>query len=328
MAAERAGRGGAAARWPAGALLALLIACANIQPPPGGPLDRAVPDLVGTYPDPLAETIAPKRSAEFVFTEVIQQGNLGAREGDAELDKLILLSPSPNYPIVEWKRRRIAVRPKEGWQPGRVYRVQLLPGVQDLRNNRLQRGTVLTFMTGAPAPTAAVGGRVLDWTTSKPLPNAMVEAVLQPDSLVYRVITDSAGRFRLSPAPSGQYLVVAYQDQNGNRRREVREVWDSVRIASDTALALALYVFPHDTTGPRLTQTAVKDSLTATLTFSQFLDPAQVIDTSAVRLFLLPDTVVVPVRSVGFAPPDTARPQAARPGGPPGRAGGAPARAD
>ena len=34
-------------------------------------------------------------------------------------------------------------------------------------------------------------GRVVDWTTSRPVPGALVVAVLEPDSLGYRTAADS-----------------------------------------------------------------------------------------------------------------------------------------
>ena len=48
--------------------------------------------------------------------------------------------------------KSLTVKPKEGWRPNRVYRVQLLPGLTDLRQNPSREGAVLTFSTGAPRP--------------------------------------------------------------------------------------------------------------------------------------------------------------------------------
>ena len=116
-----------------------VLACARIEPPPGGPPDRAPPRLIATRPDSFARLTAFKGVAEFQFDEVVSEGGSPNRgEGTGGLERLVILSPSKRVPEVRWRRNRITVRPQEGWRPNRVYRVELLPGVTDLRNNRTE----------------------------------------------------------------------------------------------------------------------------------------------------------------------------------------------
>ncbi|HEX5576481.1 MAG TPA: Ig-like domain-containing protein, partial [Gemmatimonadales bacterium] len=180
--AERA-EGAEKRRAPSATLTALtaatafsaLTACARIEPPPGGPPDRAPPSLIATKPDSFASLAGYRGVAEFQFDEVISElGAPNRGQGTGGLEKLVILSPTTNVPQVEWHRSRITVRPKEGWQPNRVYRVQLLPGVTDLRNNKSPQGAVLTFTTGAPRPQNTLKGVVVDWSTSRPAPAALV----------------------------------------------------------------------------------------------------------------------------------------------------------
>src|SRR5262249_46328236 len=158
----------------------------------------------------------------------------------------IILSPTEKVPNVSWKRSRIAVHPSEGWKPNVVYRVELLPGVVDLRNNRSKNGRVITFTTGAPIPTRFLHGRLVDWTTAKPEPQGLVEGVLLPDTLKYRTSTDSTGRFELGPLPDGTFIVYGVLDANKNRRRDGREPFDSVRLAVGRDSTGELWAFRHD----------------------------------------------------------------------------------
>ena len=146
-------------------------------------------------------------------------------EGTGGLERLVILSPSTRVPEVSWRRNRITVRPREGWRPNRVYRVELLPGVTDLRSNRSEEGAVLTFSTGAPRPQTTLEGQVLDWSTGRPAPGALVIASLLPDSLPYRGVADSSGRFSLGPLPQGDYLVSGVLDQNSDHRQDPREAY-------------------------------------------------------------------------------------------------------
>ncbi len=311
----------------AGAILALAIAaCAKMEPPPGGPPDLVPPGLIATVPESL--TVLPEFSGdvEFLFNETVSEGgspNMGLGTGD--LEKLVILSPSEKVPKVRWKRSRVTVRPAEGWQPNTVYRVQLLPGVMDIRRNRFDSTRVVTFTTGAPLPELHLTGQVWDWTTGRPAPRALVIAVLLPDSLRYRMMADSAGKFDFGPLPAGDYLVYGAIDQNRNARLDRREAWDSLPVPRDSTAVPELWAFPHDSVGPRLSKAEVKDSLSATLTFSQPLDPTQQFAPGTVRVVLLPDSTVVEVLSLlpkaehdslyrpPPPPPDTTVPEAPAP---------------
>ncbi len=297
-------------RWCAVAALlpicpAALLSCARIEPPPGGPPDRAPPRLIATRPDSFASLRAFRGVAEFQFDEVISEGAAPNRgEGTGDLEKLVILSPTTRVPEVSWKRSRITVRPKEGWRPNRVYRVQLLPGVADLRNNRSEDGAVLTFTTGAPKPQLTLRGQVVDWNTSRPAAGALVIATLLPDSLPYRGVADSSGRFSLGLLPSGEYLVTGVLDQNQDQRQDAREAYAGTRIPRGKSEVGELWAFVHDTTAPRIQTVTVDDSVSATITFSQKLDPRQRLTPRDVRLRLLPDSVPVAVASILPKPVD------------------------
>ena len=210
---------------------------------------------MATIPDSLAVLPDFSGDVEFVFNETVSEGgspNMGLGTGD--LEKLVILSPTEKVPKVRWKRSRVTVRPAEGWQPNRVYRVQLLPGVMDIRRNASDSNTIVTFTTGAPIPTLHLTGRIWDWTTARPARSALVVALLLPDSLRYRMLADTAGRFDFGPLPSGDYLVLGAIDQNRNFKLDGREAWDSVRQPRDSSAVPELWLFPHDTVGPATLQ--------------------------------------------------------------------------
>ena len=313
---ERTGRSGRTGRtgWllrliclllPAVPVFPALPACARIEPPPGGPPDATPPRLIATRPDSLAVLRAFRGVAEFQFDEVVSEGGAPNRgEGTGGLEKLVILSPSTRVPEVSWKRNRITVRPQEGWRPNRVYRVELLPGVTDLRNNPSREGTVLTFTTGAPKPTSTLQGQIVDWGTGRPSADALVIATLLPDSLPYRGVADSSGRFSLGPLPNGDYLVTGMLDENRDQRQGAREAYATTRVPRGKSDAGELWAFVHDTLPPRIQTVTADDSVSATVTFSQKLDPRQRLAPKDVRLRLLPDSVPVAVASILPAPVD------------------------
>ncbi len=286
----------------AAAWLALtgVSACAKIEAPPGGPPDLVPPRLVSASPESLAVLSGFDGDVVFRYDEVISEGGApSSGNGTSELERLILLSPTTRPPTVRWHRDRITVRPREGWQPDRVYRIELLPGVTDLRSNReTSGGAVVTFSTGAPIPTRTLSGAVTDWTNGRPAPAALIEAVHAGDSLVYRTHADSAGKFRLGPIPDGAYVVFGSIDQNRNLQRDARESFDSTAVAAGVSEAGTLWTFQHDTVGPRIQGITVNDSSSAAVTFALPVDPYQRLDSTAVSVRMLPDSTPVAVRSI------------------------------
>jgi Bacterial Ig-like domain len=275
------------------------VGCARIEPPPGGPPDVSPPQLLAIRPDSFAQLPNFKGEVEFQFDQVVSEGgspNQGTGTGD--LEKLVILSPTTRVPHVNWRRSRITVKPAEGWRPNTVYRVELLPGVTDLRRNQMKTGAVLTFTTGAERPTTTIDGTVVDWTSSRPAPAALVEALLVKDSLPYRGLADSSGRFSLGPLPAGEYLVRGVLDQNRNNIADPREAFDSVRLAPGKTAAGELWAFVHDTTPPRIQEVGVGDSVSANVTMSQSLDPRQHLKPDAVTVRVLPDSTPVQVAAI------------------------------
>lgn len=267
--------------------------------PPGGPQDRVPPVLLATVPESTEAIPSFKGNAEFRFNEVVSEGtspNFGLGSGD--LEKLVVLSPTKHVPVVRWHRSRIVVRPREGWRPNRVYRVELLPGMVDLRNNRSKSGTVITFTTGAPIPTLYLKGRVVDWSTQRALPLGLVEAVVEQDSLVYRTAADSAGFFTFGPLPPGPFLVYGVLDQNRNHKRDPREAFDSVRVAQGQDSVGEVWAFKHDSIPSRIQTLTVNDSVSIAVTFTQQLNPYQRLPQDSVRVRALPDSTDLAVEAI------------------------------
>lgn len=289
----------------AGPLLAsaaLLAACANAGPPPGGPPRLVPPAILMISPD--SGAILPQFSGDAViqFDEVIDEmaggGSGGGAGGTSGLAQRIILSPVAGPVNVSWHRSSIHVKPKEGWKPGRVYHLQLLPGVVDLHRNVMKRGRTILFSTGPAIPTASLSGIVVSWAEQRTLPLALIRAVLKPDTLAYLALADSTGRFRLDNIPPGQYTVFGVNDGNSNRLRDPREPYDSATVTVDSSAAVNLWTFVHDTLPPRIRNIEPIDSLSFRLNFTAPLGVTGLPDTASVRVYQLPDSTPVATSAV------------------------------
>ncbi|MEX2155965.1 MAG: Ig-like domain-containing protein [Gemmatimonadales bacterium] len=280
----------------AGLLLGSL-ACANVGDPPGGPPDVAPPRIVSVRPESGAVVPNWKDDAVIQFDEVIEEM---PGTGPANLAAYVLLSPTARGMKVSWHRSSISVKPREGWKHGgaRVYRLEILPGILDLRRNRLDSATIVLFSTGPEIGHARIGGIALAWVEQRVLPRALIEAVPLPDSIGYLTLADSGGQFNLEGLTPGRYIVYATADENGDRRRGLREPYDSTLVTLDSSSNVALYTFLHDTVPPRLRVATAIDSLSARVEFTQPLDATIPLDTTQVRVLELPDSTPVAIASI------------------------------
>ena len=207
------------------------------------------------------------RSVVFTFDAVISDR--------ADLDKLFLLSPQDGRPRVYWHRNRVEIRPRKGFRPNTSYSLSLLPGLSDLRSNTTKTGRTIIFTTGPTFPPYSVFGRVFDWMNERPTPQALVEVIRHPDSLLYVGIADSLGQFGVGPLDVGTYTVRGIMDNNKNRGLDSGEPWDSVSIVIGGGASpfLELLAAPRDTIPPRLLTVSTPDTLTLIASFDRPLDP-------------------------------------------------------
>ena len=241
------------------------LSCAKIEPhraarrittlrsssPPGPNPPRSIPGFDG--------------SVEFYFDEVVSEGSQPSQGlGTSELERLILLSPSRDIPRISWKRDHISVRPKEGWRPDRVYRVQLLPGHHRPEPQPATgRGRHHVFHRRASADRYAV--RACWWTGPPPArpgrPGHRDAAARQPALQGHDGFQRPATRW--GPCRRADYLIYAAVDQNRNLKIDGREGWDTRRVNGGQRVgSRVLWAFPHDTVGPRIQTVTAKDSLT------------------------------------------------------------------
>jgi len=277
-----------------------VAACASPGVPPGGPVDTEAPEIVRIAPDS-GQTGTRPRDVIFRFNEVVSERPAAAQS----LGALFLISPRDGEPRVDWNREEVAVRPRRGWRANTAYTVTMLPGISDLRGNVRNTGAVTTFATGATFPTGRITGTLFNWAEGRVMTRGLVEARPHSDTtLSYVASTDSAGGYVLANVPAGSYVVRGIGDDNNNRGLDPREPWDSAAVTLGETAAVDLYGFVHDSTGSRIQNISIVDSVTIQLSFDNPLSIAQPLTPANVQV-RAPDSTAVAVISVTLPPPDT-----------------------
>jgi hypothetical protein len=275
-------------------------ACASPGVPPGGPVDTEAPKVLRITPDSGKTGVTP-HEVVFKFDEVVNERPAAVQS----LGALFLISPRDGDPRVGWHRSEVSVRPRKGWKANTAYTITMLPGISDLRGNIRNSGTVTMFATGATFPTSRIRGTLFNWADARVLPKALVEARPVTDTAtVYVASTDSTGSYTLPNLPPGQYLVRGIGDENNNRGLDPREMWDTASVSLADSASVDLYAFVHDSTGSRLQNVRMDDSVSITLNFDNPLSISQPLTAANVRV-RGPDSTDVGIVSAMPPAPDT-----------------------
>lgn len=262
------------------AALAALAACAQPRQPTGGPPVERPPQVVAVSPEPFAVLTDLRRPVVIRFDERLSE----RLDGVADWRDAVIVSPETGDVRVRRGRRHIEVSVAGGWQPGLVYRVEVLPVVRDLFNNVRRESVELVFSTGPEIPETALAGFLEDRLTARPVAGARVEARHHDDERTYVALTDSAGFFALRHIPPGDYDLVGWLDQNRNRVVDFAEPQDrqTLHLAEADTVVLELELLPQDTTPARLLRAAVIDSTKVELGFDDHFEPGPVGGTARV----------------------------------------------
>ena len=274
--ASPAPRGTRCSRGFVHALLAALLAtaCARNEPPTGGPEDRFPPYIIETLPDTFSTIEPGTREVWFGFSERISERPVSGR-----LNDVVVVSPSTGEIRVKHRRDGITVQMREGFAPGLVYRVTLLPVIKDMFGNALPDPFDLVFSTGGEIVPNVIAGMVEDRVTGEATRDVRVAARFAhgDDTITHWNFSDSAGVFSLRYVPGGPFEMWAWQDQNrdgeiGDSEPQTSLTPGELVDAPDTTLAILTLIQP-DTTPPRLTRATVDDSVTLKIEIDDYIEP-------------------------------------------------------
>ena len=301
--------------WLVHGLLALLpVACAQLEMPPGGPEDNFPPYVIETVPDTFSVVEPGLREISIRFSERISERASGGTLNDA-----VVVSPPVEGVRVRHRRDGILISLGEGLLPDRVYRITVLPIVNDMFNNNLRDAFDLVISTGPEFVPNVVAGMVEDRVTGRAVPDVRVEArfVQGSDTIPHWNISDSEGVFSLRFVPDGAYEIGGWQDRNRDREVGATElqaafVPGELAASPDTSFSVLSLIEP-DTTPPRLARVDIVDSLTLRFEFDDYLEPTVSGELFSGGLVIAPepDTAVdegdsLVVDTAGAAPPPPA----------------------
>ena len=195
---------------PISVLVALLLGCAKVGPPTGGPVDKEPPRILSHYPESDALEVARDTAVEIAFSEPMNR---------EQTEAAIFTSPAGPLQL-SWRgpRLRIAMPLAEE----RTYVLTVGTGARDLRGNALTKSFTLAFATGSQLDQGLVRGWV--YQDHQPVAGAHVWAYdlgtfsgrVGLDEPSYQTQSGADGGYEFARLAPGHYRVLAFRDKNRN----------------------------------------------------------------------------------------------------------------
>ncbi|MBU8869827.1 MAG: hypothetical protein KOO60_03020 [Gemmatimonadales bacterium] len=240
--------------------LALASACAIVEPPLGGPIDKTPPHVVSFKPDSAAVGLAGCQVLRFRFSEKMDRANAIS---------WLSLFPEQEFKKTKWHGATEAeVFLTEPLPADTLIVVELLPGMTDSHRIKDEKSRRYPLATGDSIFSGRVTGQLL--MADMALDGAVVELfAVPPDTLEYfqqtllrRATSDSTGTFRFEwlPVPGGPWLMRAFADTDNNLRLGEKEAQrllaDTLSINSEfsTAAAGTTTLYPWNEPGTLTTE--------------------------------------------------------------------------
>ena len=239
----------------AAALTLVLMACAVVEPPLGGPVDKTRPHLEFMIPDSGSTELDDVETIYLTFSEKMDR-----------VSGVTWLHFFPDQRIwqTKWHGAIIAEIILEQPMPAdTVIVVEVAAGMRDAHKVPNKRGRRYPLSTGGEIPSGRISG-VLIMADSAVTTGVIELYDVPPDTLEYfqqkilsRTVTDKTGAYTFDwlPVPGGPWLMRAYADANGDLRpgdvEAQRLLPDTMSVALPTGEAIAgvTTLYAHNTPG-------------------------------------------------------------------------------
>lgn len=182
--------------------LLLLMACANLGTPDGGPFDEDPPKVVSTTPK-YASTNTKVKKVTLLFNENVKIEN--AQE------KVIISPPQLEQPTIEAIGKKITVSFVDSMHENTTYTIDFADAILDNNEGNPMGDYAFTFSTGEHIDTFQVSGNVLDASDLEPVKGILVGLYRIPDEESIEADSLSEGKATVGVLPDSVFKTKPFE---------------------------------------------------------------------------------------------------------------------
>jgi uncharacterized protein (DUF2141 family) len=229
--------------------LQLIIACAQIVNPTGGPQDTNSPQIVKSNPENFSVRYSG-RGIELKFDEYVQV---------KDWNNQVIVSPLLNGPLTyKIKSKSIFIDWKDTLRENTTYSFNLGAAISDNNEGNALENNVFVFSTGSYLDSMQLSGTAINASDLKPLKDVLImlystyeDSVPYLNKPIYFTKTKENGSFKLSNLKNGTYKIFALKDKNQNFLFDLPDESIGfeiapIRLETDSIQALNLSLFEED----------------------------------------------------------------------------------
>ena len=215
---------------------AVLIGCAAVGTPDGGPYDDIPPKFIGSAPD-AGGTNVKSKTVRIDFDEYIKLENAS--------EKVIVSPPQLEQPEIQVNGKDIQIKLIDSLQPNTTYTIDFSDGIVDNNEGNPLGDFCFSFSTGENLDTMEVSGYVLNASDLEPIKGIQVglysdlaDSAFTTKQFQRVSRTDGSGHFVIRGIKPGKYRIYALKDMdqsfNYSQRSETLAWSDSIIVPSST----------------------------------------------------------------------------------------------
>lgn len=214
----------------------VLLGCAAVGTPDGGPYDDTPPKVVGSSPK-LEETNVKNKTLRIDFDEYIKLENAS--------EKVIISPPQKEQPEIQVNGKDIQIKLIDSLQPNTTYTIDFSDGIVDNNEGNPLGDFCFSFSTGSQLDTMEVSGYVLNAADLEPIKGIQVglysnlaDSAFTTQQFQRVSRTDGSGHFVIRGIKPGKYRIYALNDMDQSfsysQRSETMAWSDSIIVPSST----------------------------------------------------------------------------------------------